>query len=95
MCGIRRWLAGRDGIDGTIAGCRPKQAGFAAQFERLAANQRVPDLRRFLHTQPDELGRPPLFEENLPRLAGTGLSFDFCVLQRQIPIAPALARACP
>jgi predicted TIM-barrel fold metal-dependent hydrolase len=83
------------GFVGTIAGCRPESPGFAAQLERLAANPRVRGLRRILHTQPDGLGQAPLFAENLKRLTGTGLTFDFCVLPRQIPIALALARACP
>ncbi len=83
------------GIRGTIAGCRPELPGFAAQLERLAATPGVKGLRRILHTQPDELGQSALFAANIARLAGTGLTFDFCVLPRQIPTALALARACP
>ncbi len=80
---------------GTIAGCRPESADFPAQLERLASIPGVKGLRRILHTQPDGLAQTALFAENLGRLARYGLSFDFCVLPRQIPIAVALARACP
>ena len=44
---------------------------------------------------PDELSEGPLFRENLKRLAGTGLTFDLCVLPHQIPKAAALADLAP
>ena len=80
---------------GTIAGCRPEHAAFPAQLERLAAIAGVKGLRRILHTQPDGLAQTRLFADNLGRLARFALSFDLCVLPRQIPTAIALARACP
>jgi predicted TIM-barrel fold metal-dependent hydrolase len=83
------------GFVGTIAGCRPESAAFPAYLDRVAANPRVRGFRRVLHTQPDDLARAPIFTENLRRLSGTGLTFDFCVLPRQIPIALMVARACP
>jgi predicted TIM-barrel fold metal-dependent hydrolase len=68
---------------------------FAASLERLAANPLVRGLRRILHQSPDDLGLAPLFAENLQRLVEYDLSFDLCVLARQLPIAIHLARACP
>jgi predicted TIM-barrel fold metal-dependent hydrolase len=82
-------------VIGAIAACRPESPGFPAALERLAANPRVRGLRRILHQSPDELGLAPLFAENLRRLAAHDLSFDLCVLARQLPIAIRLARACP
>lgn len=83
------------GVIGAIAACRPENADFPAMVERLAANPKVKGLRRILHQSPDELGQRPIFTENLKRLAAHGLTFDFCVLPHQIPIALAIARAAP
>ena len=78
-----------------IAACRPESPDFAASLDRLAGNPAVRGLRRILHQSPDELGQSPLFAENLRRLTQHDLSFDLCVLARQLPIAIQLARACP
>jgi predicted TIM-barrel fold metal-dependent hydrolase len=78
-----------------IASCRPESRDFPARLEKLLQNPKVKGLRRILHTSPDELSRAPLFTENLKRLAGHRLSFDLCVLARQLPLALRIARACP
>jgi predicted TIM-barrel fold metal-dependent hydrolase len=80
---------------GAIASCRPEHADFAASLDRIVANPAVRGLRRILHTSPDALALQPLFAENLRRLAAHDLSFDLCVLARQLPIAATLAQACP
>ena len=82
-------------ITGAIASCRPENPDFPASLDRIAANPFVRGLRRILHTSPDELAQAPLFAENLRRLPDYDLSFDLCVLARQLPIAIQLARACP
>ncbi len=48
-----------------------------------------------LHTQPDEVGQSRTFERNIASLKDYGLSFDLCVLARQLPIAINLASICP
>jgi predicted TIM-barrel fold metal-dependent hydrolase len=78
-----------------IASCRPENADFAAQLEKLAANPKVRGLRRILHTSPDDLSQAPIFSENLKRLAALKMSFDICVQARQLPLALRIARACP
>jgi predicted TIM-barrel fold metal-dependent hydrolase len=80
---------------GAIASCRPENPDFPASLAQIAANAHVRGLRRILHTSPDELSLTPLFAENLRRLTEHDLSFDLCVLARQLPIAFRLARACP
>lgn len=82
-------------VIGAIASCRPESSDFAAMLESLAANPKVRGLRRILHTSPDALSQTPLFAENLRRLTGYDLSFDLCVLARQLPIATSLVRSCP
>lgn len=82
-------------IGGAIAAARPEHTAFAAHLDRLAALPGVKGMRRILHTQPDELSQSALFAENLRRLAAVGMSFDLCVLARQLPIGRALATKCP
>ena len=82
-------------LAGIIAACRPESAGFAAYLDSVSAEPLVKGLRRVLHTAPDGLAEQALFVANLRLLARHGLSFDLCVRQDQLPIALALARACP
>ncbi len=83
------------GVVAAVAACRPELPTFPAYLDEMAARPAVKGLRRILHTQPDELGRQPIFAENLKRLGPLGLSFDLCVLPRQIATAIALAKQCP
>jgi predicted TIM-barrel fold metal-dependent hydrolase len=78
-----------------IASCRPESRDFPAQLEMLLRNPKVKGLRRILHTSPDELSQAPIFTKNLRRLTAHRLSFDLCVLARQLPQALRIARACP
>jgi predicted TIM-barrel fold metal-dependent hydrolase len=90
-------LAERPGslICGAIASCRPEDEGFAAYLERQRHNPLIKGFRRVLHVMPDELSTQPLFRENIARLSGSGLTFDLCVLPRQLPQAMALADLAP
>ncbi len=80
---------------GAIASCRPEQAGFADYLERVRGKGIVRGFRRVLHVVPDDVSEGHLFRENIKRLAGTGLTFDLCVLPHQIAKAIALADLAP
>jgi predicted TIM-barrel fold metal-dependent hydrolase len=82
-------------LRGAIAACRPEDAGFAGFLERQRSNPFVKGFRRVLHVMPDDLSEGALFRDNIRRLAGTGLTFDLCVLPHQIPKAAALADLAP
>ncbi len=82
-------------IVGAIAACRPEDPGFDATLAAAKADPLVKGLRRVLHVMPDELSEAPAFRANIARLAGSGLTFDFCVLPRQIGRAAALADLAP
>lgn len=77
-------------IRGAIASCRPEFEGFAAYLEKALADPFIKGFRRVLHVVPDDLSEGALFRENLKRLGGTRLTFDFCVLPHQIEKAVAL-----
>jgi predicted TIM-barrel fold metal-dependent hydrolase len=81
-------------ISGVIAACRPEHADFAAQLE-ATAHPRLVGYRRVLHTQPDELSTTPLFRENVALIGKAGLTFDLCLLPRQLAAGAALIDACP
>ncbi len=81
-------------VAGVIANCRPEDGdGFDAWLDTIA-DTRVVGLRRILHTEPDGLSRDDGFAANIRKLAGRGLSFDMCFLERQLPIAVELAAKC-
>ncbi len=82
-------------IKGIIASCRPEEAsGFEAYLESVQSPDLL-GLRRILHTEPDELSRRTCFAANIRLLEKHHLTFDLCVLARQIPLATRLAAECP
>jgi len=81
-------------ISGVIAACRPERVDFAEQLE-ATAHPRLIGYRRVLHTQPDELSATPLFRENVALLGKAGLTFDLCMLPRQLAAGASLIDACP
>lgn len=81
-------------ISGVIAACRPEYENFDAQLE-ATAHPRLVGYRRVLHTQPDELSTTPLFRENVARIGKANLTFDLCLLPRQLAAGAALIDACP
>ncbi len=82
-------------IQGVVAGCRPENEGFRRYLDQIAGHPKLKGVRRILHTVPDGVGKSALFARNVALLAGYGLSFDLCVLARQLPIAVWLVEQCP
>ncbi len=90
-------LAGTPGslIAGIIANCRPEEErGFEAYVESVLSPKLV-GLRRILHTEPEELSERACFCSNVRLLEEYELTFDICVLARQLPLAAKLAAKCP
>ncbi len=81
-------------ISGVIAACRPEHADISAQLESTT-HPRLVGYRRVLHTQPDELSTSKLFRENVALIGKAGLTFDLCLLPRQLSNGAALIDACP
>jgi predicted TIM-barrel fold metal-dependent hydrolase len=82
-------------LEGVVACARPENPSFRDYIQQIAGHPKLKGIRRILHTQPDELAQGKLFIENVHSLAADGLSFDICVLARQLPIAISLVRQCP
>lgn len=82
-------------LEGVVAGCRPESDNFLEYLEQIQTHTKLKGVRRVLHTQPDELAQRPEFIRNIFQLSRHDLSFDICVLARQLPIALNLIRQCP
>jgi predicted TIM-barrel fold metal-dependent hydrolase len=81
-------------ISGVIAACRPENDDFAAHLD-ATAHPRLVGYRRVLHTQPDGLSETSLFRENVALIGKADLTFDLCLLPRQLAAGAALIDACP
>jgi predicted TIM-barrel fold metal-dependent hydrolase len=79
------------GIAGVIAACRPDREDFPA-FLEILLHPKLKGLRRILHTQPDEASQTPLFAANLSRLAAHHLTFDLCLLPRQLHLGSTILK---
>jgi predicted TIM-barrel fold metal-dependent hydrolase len=82
-------------LEGIVACGRPESEDFESYLGKIAGHPRLKGIRRVLHTQPDEVGQGTTFTRNVAALSGYGLSFDICVLARQLPIAINLVSKCP
>ncbi|MCB9994628.1 MAG: amidohydrolase [Hyphomicrobiaceae bacterium] len=82
-------------VTGAIAAARPENGDFETHVEGLLQNPMVRGIRRILHQSPDELSQTERFRANLRRLGELGLSFDLCLLARQLWIARNLVDAAP
>lgn len=81
-------------IAGVVASIWPEREDFAVNLHSIAGHPRLKGLRRVLHTEPDELSQAKLFRENVAGLGEQCLTFDLCVLERQLPLAIDLVDAC-
>lgn len=90
-------LAERDDnpIAGVVAGCRPEYDNFREAIEQIAGHPNLKGVRRILHVVPDEISTTTTFAENVRSLEEFDLSFDICVLARQLPLAIDLVKQCP
>ena len=84
-------------LDGVVACGRPESKEFGGHLDNLSisGHPKLKGIRRVLHTQPDALSQSETFIENVRSLAGHHLSFDICVLARQLPLAIRLVSCCP
>lgn len=81
-------------VTGVVASCRPEQDdGFHGWVEECV-DLGISGFRRILHVQPDDLSQSSVFRNNIKTLGQHAKPFDLCVLQRQLPIAYDLAKAC-
>lgn len=90
-------LAARSGgfVAGIVPGAKLEKKECWDHLRPFFGHPLLKGVRRVLHTMPDELSQQPQFLENVRALPNHGLSFDICMLARQLPLALALVRQCP
>jgi len=74
-------------LEGIVACGRPESEDFKSYLDKITGHPKLKGIRRVLHTQPNDVGLGVTFIRNLAVLSSCGLSFDICVLARQLPIA--------
>jgi len=82
-------------LEGIVACGRPENEDFKSYLDAIGGHAKLKGIRRVLHTQPDGVGQGVTFLKNVAALPDYGLSFDICVLARQLPIAIKLISSCP
>ena len=82
-------------LEGIVACGRPENEDFKSYLDAIGGHSKLKGIRRVLHTQPDGVGQGVTFLKNVAALPDYGLSFDICVLARQLPIAIKLISSCP
>jgi predicted TIM-barrel fold metal-dependent hydrolase len=82
-------------LEGVVACGRPESHDFQSYLDKIAGDPKLKGIRRVLHTQADQLAQEESFIENVGKLSRYGLSFDICVLARQLPVAIKLVACCP
>ena len=82
-------------LEGVVAAARPEHPDFGRYIDQIVGHSKLKGVRRVLHVQPDELSENPLFIDNVRSLEQYGLSFDICMLSRQLPKAIDLIAHCP
>jgi predicted TIM-barrel fold metal-dependent hydrolase len=82
-------------LEGIVACGRPENEDFKSYLDAIGGHAKLKGIRRVLHTQPDGVGQGVTFLKNVAALSDYGLSFDICVLARQLPIAIKLISSCP
>ncbi|MGA7927335.1 MAG: amidohydrolase family protein, partial [Candidatus Sulfotelmatobacter sp.] len=81
-------------LEGIVACGRPENEDFKSYLDQIANHPKLKGIRRVLHTQADEVGQGATFINNVAALSAYGLSFDLCVLARQLPAAIKLVSQC-
>lgn len=82
-------------MEGVVACGRPEKEDFSKYLDKIAGRSKLKGIRRVLHTQPDDVGKGSNFIKNVAALHEYDLSFDICVLARQLPIAIEIVSKCP
>jgi predicted TIM-barrel fold metal-dependent hydrolase len=82
-------------LSGVVAAARPGYDNFREYMEKIAGHPLLKGIRRILHTQEDGLSTTTSFIEDVRSLEDYGLTFDICVLARQLPQAINLVSKCP
>ena len=79
---------------GLIVSIRPeKDDNFSKDLEETI-EMGATGYRRILHVESDEISKSDTFRKNVRKMGDSGKTFDLCFLEKQLPVAIELAKAC-
>lgn len=79
---------------GLIVSIRPeKDDNFLKDLEETI-QMGATGYRRILHVESDEISKSDTFRKNVRKMGDSGKTFDLCFLEKQLPVAIELAKAC-
>ena len=79
---------------GLIVSIRPeKDDNFLKDLEETT-QMGATGYRRILHVESDEISKSDTFRKNVRKMGDSGKTFDLCFLEKQLPVAIELAKAC-
>ncbi len=83
-----------NGLIGLIVSIRPeKDDNFSKELEETIQMGAV-GYRRILHVESDDMSQSDIFRKNVRKMGDAGKTFDLCFLEKQLPVAIELAKAC-
>lgn len=83
-----------NGIKGLIVSIRPEEDEGFESWLNESVEMGVVGYRRILHVVPDEVSQNQTFRNNVRKIGKAQKTFDLCFLQKQLPVAIELAKAC-
>ena len=83
-----------NGIKGLIVSIRPEEDEGFDSWLNETLEMGVIGYRRILHVVPDEVSQNQTFRNNVRKIGKAQKTFDLCFLQKQLPVAIELAKAC-
>tara|TARA_B100000579_G_scaffold174923_1_gene142622 strand:- start:6183 stop:7028 length:846 start_codon:yes stop_codon:yes gene_type:complete len=81
-------------IKGLIVSVRPEEDEGFENWLNESIEMGVVGYRRVLHVVSDEMSQSETFRRNVRKIGDAGKTFDLCFLQKQLPVAIELAKAC-
>ena len=79
---------------GLIVSIRPeKDDNFSKDLEETI-EMGAAGYRRILHVESDDMSKSDIFRKNVRKMGDSGKTFDLCFLEKQLPVAIELAKAC-
>ena len=79
---------------GLIVSIRPeKDDNFSKDLEETIKMGAV-GYRRILHVESEDMSKSDIFRKNVNKMGVLGKTFDLCFLEKQLPVAIELAKAC-
>ena len=79
---------------GLIVSIRPEEDDNFSKDLEETIQMGATGYRRILHVESDDISKSDTFRKNVRKIGDSGKTFDLCFLEKQLPVAIELAKAC-